>query len=204
MNTPSEKLTRKGSKHAQPEVRKMQIIEAAMICFGEHGYANTTIDAIGKQASLSKGSIYRFFTSKDELMLAIIDYICDEFDHRFQVEAQGKTCLEQLDIFCKASIQDVIEHNELADLWFQIINLDFARNRITKLFEQDLATLTEIVTRGVSSGEFPEAAINTVPYAMVAIMNGSFLLAHILNQDEEEWLQQFNKSWKIIREQLIK
>lgn len=203
LSTASEKLTRKGSKHEQPEIRRMQIIEAAMVCFGEHGYNTTTIDTIGKQAKLSKGSIYRFFSSKDELMLAIIEYISDEFDKRFESETVGQSNLEQLETFCKISIEDIIEHKELADLWFQIINLDFARDAITQLFKKDLAIITSIVTSGIVAGEFRESAKDTVPDAMMAMMNGSFLLSHILNQEEEEWLEKFQRSWQIIKSQLI-
>lgn len=181
----------------------MQIIEAAMVCFGEHGYNTTTIDTIGKQAKLSKGSIYRFFSSKDELMLAIIEYISDEFDKRFESETVGQSNLEQLETFCKISIEDIIEHKELADLWFQIINLDFARDAITQLFKKDLAIITSIVTSGIVAGEFRESAKDTVPDAMMAMMNGSFLLSHILNQEEEEWLEKFQRSWQIIKSQLI-
>jgi len=204
LTTASEKLTRKGSKHEQPEIRRMQIIEAAMVCFGEHGYNTTTIDTIGKQAKLSKGSVYRFFSSKDELMLAIIEYIAGEFDKRFENETAGQSYLEQLETFCRISVEEVIEHNALADLWFQIINLDFARNTITRLFKKDLAIITNIVTGGIEAGEFRESAKDTVPDAMMAMMNGSFLLSHILNQEEKEWLEKFKRSWQLLKSQLIK
>jgi AcrR family transcriptional regulator len=50
--------------------RRAQIMAAALACFTRHGYANTAVDDIAAQSGLSKGAIYWYFDSKDELFQA--------------------------------------------------------------------------------------------------------------------------------------
>lgn len=203
MNNQPERLTRKGSKHAQPAIRRVQIIRAAMISFGANGYANTTIDSIGKQAKLSKGSVYRFFTSKDELLLATIDYIQDEFETRCKELANGKTPIQQLECFFKASTESIINQREIVGFLIQVLSLDFTQKKITTCFNNDLAMLNKIVSKGVETGSFPQSTVKSVPTAILALINGHLLLAHIFQGSEEEWLEKVELSWQLIKSQLV-
>lgn len=51
--------------------RKSDIIKAALTCFNELGYAETTMALIRKEAQASTGSIYHHFQSKDQLAAAV-------------------------------------------------------------------------------------------------------------------------------------
>lgn len=203
MDTQHDKLTRKGSKHAQPELRSQQIIDAAIVCFGKNGYAKTSIDDIGKQSKLSKGTVYRFFTSKDELLLSVIDYIQCVFDSRFEELSVGKSCLEQLEIFYKLNIGDIIGERELVSMWFQILNLDFTQDKLKIIYQNDLADLTAIVQKGIEQGEFNASAIDSVPMAMLSMLNGHVLLSYLLNEDPEQWIAKFESSWLLLKKQLV-
>lgn len=45
----------------------------------QNGYHATSVDKILKKASMNKGSMYHFFKSKKELILAIIEVHVDEY-----------------------------------------------------------------------------------------------------------------------------
>jgi TetR/AcrR family transcriptional repressor of nem operon len=53
---------------------KERILAAAKELFLARGYAATTVDAICEKAGLTKGSIYYFFDSKEDLGLAVLDW----------------------------------------------------------------------------------------------------------------------------------
>lgn len=55
------------------EARQHQILNAAAICFARNGFHQTTMQAICAEASLSPGSVYRYYASKEELIGALID-----------------------------------------------------------------------------------------------------------------------------------
>jgi AcrR family transcriptional regulator len=55
-----------------PSTRDL-ILSAAMEVFAEKGYHETTVDDIAKRAGIGKGSIYRYFPSKEALFNALIE-----------------------------------------------------------------------------------------------------------------------------------
>ncbi|HKZ62540.1 MAG TPA: TetR/AcrR family transcriptional regulator [Nitrososphaera sp.] len=59
------------------EVRE-RIIHAAMESFGQTGYDKTKMDDIAKRLGLSKGTLYLYFTSKENLFLAICEHNMEE------------------------------------------------------------------------------------------------------------------------------
>ena len=52
------------------EIRE-KIVDAAIVTFSKHGYDRTKMDDIAETANLSKGTIYLYFKSKEELFYAI-------------------------------------------------------------------------------------------------------------------------------------
>ena len=55
--------------------RKQQILDAAEDVFTRKGLDNARMDDIAKRTGLSKGSLYWYFKSKDDLIIAILDRV---------------------------------------------------------------------------------------------------------------------------------
>ena len=53
--------------------RRQQILDAAAGCFARNGFHRTSMQDIVKESGLSAGLIYRYFTGKDDMILAIVD-----------------------------------------------------------------------------------------------------------------------------------
>lgn len=58
---------------ATKAARRTQIIEAAVACFLERGYTNTSMSDIIKASGLSSGSIYSHFTGKEDILISAIN-----------------------------------------------------------------------------------------------------------------------------------
>ena len=58
---------------ATKAARRAQIIEAAVSCFLEKGYTNTSMSNIIKASGLSSGSIYSHFTGKEDILTTAIN-----------------------------------------------------------------------------------------------------------------------------------
>lgn len=52
--------------------RRTQILSAALRCFAREGFHRTTMQDIFREADLSPGAVYSYFTGKDELIAAIV------------------------------------------------------------------------------------------------------------------------------------
>ena len=55
----------------RPEDRPHQLIDAALDVFSEYGYSAAKLDDIAHRAGVSKGTIYLYFASKEELFKAL-------------------------------------------------------------------------------------------------------------------------------------
>lgn len=55
------------------EATKGKIRQTALALFAEAGYSNTSISAIAKAAGISKGLMYNYFQSKEDLLLSIVE-----------------------------------------------------------------------------------------------------------------------------------
>lgn len=57
------------------QLRRKQIIDAAMELFDQNGYSNTKISDITKKAGISKGLAYHYFQSKEDIIIAVLDRV---------------------------------------------------------------------------------------------------------------------------------
>ncbi|MET8977299.1 TetR/AcrR family transcriptional regulator [Streptomyces sp. NPDC004539] len=57
---------------AHLDARRRQILEAAERCFARNGFHATSMQDVLKEADLSAGAVYRYFSGKEELIHAIV------------------------------------------------------------------------------------------------------------------------------------
>jgi AcrR family transcriptional regulator len=58
---------------AQRETRRQQILAAALRCFSRDGFHNTTTADIVRESGVSQGTLYLYFATKDDIILALAD-----------------------------------------------------------------------------------------------------------------------------------
>ncbi|MFT3660879.1 MAG: TetR/AcrR family transcriptional regulator [Gordonia sp. (in: high G+C Gram-positive bacteria)] len=73
-----------GTKRLPRAVREQQMLDSAIAEFSEHGYTDTSMDAIASRAQISKPMLYLYYGSKDELFTACINRESGRF-----IEAMG-------------------------------------------------------------------------------------------------------------------
>lgn len=61
------------------EERKQQIMDVALRLFAEQGYVSTSINKIASEIGVSKGLMYNYFSSKDDLLHGIFGQMFDAF-----------------------------------------------------------------------------------------------------------------------------
>lgn len=57
--------------------RDQRVLEAAERLFAERGFDGVGVDEIGKAAGINGSSIYRYFSSKDEILAILFDQVID-------------------------------------------------------------------------------------------------------------------------------
>ena len=100
--------------------RKETILQAATDLFSQSGYRNTDVQLIADQLGIGKGTIYRYFPSKEELFFAAVDRAMEKMEEY----VRGKIHNEQNDVTrIKRAIQSYIgffrKHPEFIELFVQ-------------------------------------------------------------------------------------
>lgn len=61
-------------RQKKKEITRQKLIEAASIEFSEVGYARTNVSRISEKAGFAAGTIYNYFRSKHDLLLAVVEH----------------------------------------------------------------------------------------------------------------------------------
>ncbi|MFA6071403.1 MAG: TetR/AcrR family transcriptional regulator, partial [Janthinobacterium sp.] len=67
------------SPSTRSEERRRKLLVAAANLFLASGYDGVSMDAIVAEAGGSKATAYRYFGSKQELLVAVVEYLCADF-----------------------------------------------------------------------------------------------------------------------------
>lgn len=74
---------------ATKAARRAQIIEAAISCFLEKGYTNTSMSDIIKASGLSSGSIYSHFSGKEDILITSINERLNNVKELYETLPEG-------------------------------------------------------------------------------------------------------------------
>jgi AcrR family transcriptional regulator len=142
------------------DARAPEILDAALDCFAENGFAATRMDDIAARAGISKGTIYLYFESKESVFKALARQsigaqLANVFAYVNAFEGHSAELLRyviaKVGHFASASdrvtlpkvlLAEVGKFPELAEFW---------RHEIV---DRGIALFETIIRRGVARGEF--------------------------------------------------
>lgn len=77
-------------KEREREFKKSEILDAAIHIFAKKGFRATTLDEIAEKSEFGKGTIYNYFSNKEEIYKEIIIYI-SALHKKSMIEIEDKT-----------------------------------------------------------------------------------------------------------------
>lgn len=78
------------------ESKRRQILDAAIECFATTGYHAVSITDLAKHAGISKGLMYNYFSSKDELLKAVFREIMEVMMQLLTTDESGEFDRKQM------------------------------------------------------------------------------------------------------------
>ena len=91
------------------EVRKNQILEAAIKIFSEKGIHKARMSDIAEASGLSKGSLYWYFDSKDSMLLSLMKRVFEpELNDFSALLSDQRSAEERLDLYIDRVADDMI------------------------------------------------------------------------------------------------
>ncbi len=101
--------------------KKDQIVEAAIREFSRKGFSRTTINDIARAAGIGKGTVYEYFSNKEEIVQESFRFFMNSLEPDFQaILISGVPAKEKLvKIFDRFSHFISTEYRELVELMFE-------------------------------------------------------------------------------------
>jgi TetR/AcrR family transcriptional regulator, transcriptional repressor of aconitase len=161
------------------DARRNAILEAALACFARQGFHETTIQDIADEAGVSHGAIYRYFASKDQMVLAVAHRDRAARGRRFEAaarEARASRALAQA-LRTAAELQPGPEADLRRRMSAQVLAEGVRNPEVNEAIRDTwgdvLGRMAAIVRRGQAAGELdPDLDPDAVARLLGAIHSG--------------------------------
>jgi AcrR family transcriptional regulator len=163
--------------------RRAHIMQAALACFARKGYNNTTMDDIAAESGLSKGTLYWYFKSKDDLFTAaLMSVFVNVGQEAVAALEQYSTAADKLRAMVQAAVNfsKVIEgfFSLFLEFWASSPRREEAGQLWVNLLTEYKDVVVEIIEQGVRNGEFKSVETEQLVWAIMAAYDG--LAAYIM------------------------
>ncbi|MDX3693322.1 TetR/AcrR family transcriptional regulator [Streptomyces europaeiscabiei] len=68
----------RGPKQDRSRVTRKRLLEAAVSCLAEHGWAGSTVSVVAERAGVSRGAAQHHFRTREDLFTAAVEYVAEE------------------------------------------------------------------------------------------------------------------------------
>ncbi len=143
------------------EERKQQIMNVALEVIAEKGFSNASIARIAQKAAISKGLMYNYFKSKEELVISIMIDGFNQLTTTFDADHDGVITEEELHTFIDHSFDTLKNKLSFWRMYFMVLLQPEVYAIITPHLEQTLQPFMEVAMNYfINKGyEDPEAEV---------------------------------------------
>ena len=166
---PAERRERK------TRLKREAILRSAAAAFRRRGYYGTSMEDISEALLMTKGSLYYYFTDKEEILYACHDFSLDRvlaILRRVSAEQARAGAVEKLGALVQGLVDVIID-----ELQGSALTLEFSAlrpellGRIIRKRDEFERGLRAIVAEGVKRGEFRKQDVKLAVFAMLGAMN---------------------------------
>lgn len=130
----SKKITSKSVAEASKE----KIFQTAFNLFATHGYSRTSVDSIARKAKISKGLIYHYFSSKEEILRGLFTRFVEETGQQM-IGDKNQSPKEVLRNLIDFSVSFIIQEEKLNRLMIALV----IQPDVIKGIKKDMVKLRE-------------------------------------------------------------
>lgn len=157
------------------EQKKKHIVDTARKVFMEKGFQGVTMKDIVEACEISRGGLYLYFESTDQIFLEVLRMEADETDDVFTERiAQGDTAADILTLFLKEQKKELLRKKD--NLTVAVYEYFFCHkeanqeNMLRRQFDAGVMVIEKLIEAGIASGEFycedPKGAAANIMYVL--------------------------------------
>lgn len=158
--------------------RRAQILEAARGVFAQHGYHAANVSAVAAAAGVSQGTVYHYFDSKEELLMAVYEeWEKTNLDREIDAAlAAAPTFAGKLAALARSAAKRIEGSGQLLnaqiEFWSHIPRHEAIRERFRILFTDLGEELAQLIRAGTEAGEFRRVDPDRLARLLIAVYDG--------------------------------
>jgi TetR/AcrR family transcriptional regulator, cholesterol catabolism regulator len=175
VNEPAKRgRPRQGRAVARDLPRDEELLQIAAEVLWTRGFYGTRLDDIAAEAGISKGSLYHYFESKDEIFERLVANILGTLAGDMSSVRKGLPPSERLRRVVERWVRQAAEHPiEVGLLHKELANLHGPAGEWARAVRRDnLTQLREIIGDGQATGEFRPADTNLLAHGIMGSVSG--------------------------------
>jgi len=171
--------------------RKNQILDAATAVFARLGFHDARMDDIVQASGLSKGALYWYFKSKEDIITAISQrlFTTDIEQLVGLLHAEGSVS-ERLQQLIQARIAGLQEMSDVVTILFEFyataLHQDGVRQFIKAYFQNFHELLVALIQQGIDRGEFRSVDAVAAAAALDAVFEG-LVVRWLIDPEAMQW-----------------
>ena len=188
-------MTKKRAISEQAKDKKREaILMAALDAFYHNGFSATKMDEIARRVGLSKGGLYLYFSSKEEIFIALIEHIAFPKIALIEQGLSQAVNVQQGLSRLFATAPYLVRHSSLPKVLKILISDAFAFPQVVELYRKNiiskaLSAMTHLLEKGVQQGEIKVENPQLTARLVVAPVIFSVIWTVVFeNQDSETQL----------------
>ena len=161
------------------EYRVRELMEAARRVIGRHGFEGTTIDRVAEDARVAKGTIYLYFSNKEDLLhAAVFEGLRAMIDETLRSDRPDLPPLERLRAFVKTQFRIQSSNQDFLKAFFlesKFVTFEAGDERgeaLRSLYTEHLNFIASILESAVEAGVFRRLDPQFAAYALTEMMTG--------------------------------
>gem|GEM_PF-5394021 len=153
----------------------------------QHGYSELSMSRIAEGADIEKASVYHYYSNKDSLLLALVDYVIEEIKYR-TVQPEDTDPIQQLQFFIDQIVfgrQTEPDDSDLSppsegtiavfiQIRAQATYDDTYRKKITEIDRIQQQHIAEMLQAGIDSGQFADVDAEQIAAVLSTLLTGVF------------------------------
>ena len=138
--------------------RRRQILDAALACFRRRGFHQATMQEICAEANMSAGALYRYFSSKAEIIGAIAEDKHVDSDSEFLEATRKGALIDALSLLARDFFEKFAEGDGvlIADIFAEAIRDDAVAAPLLKINQNSVEYCVAAIKAAQGRGEVDE------------------------------------------------
>ena len=172
--------------------KKQKKKDIALACKGlilNKGINNITVSEVAKTAGIGKGTVYEYFSNKDDIVFELVDILMSQHSEKLQIALESKTSTKDKVLeFATFFYSD--DESELRELYKEFISLSLVSPRKemvefqAKCTESYFVWFYEIIKAGVDKGELKKEIL-LLAKGIFVVGDGMFMQNSVTSKESD-------------------